>query len=520
MSEVVENGIETIELAEDAIIQNEQFEIPMDTPIEEFGYHLKSHPRTILSAKFGDGKSFFLSKFEEVKKDDCLIITLHPVNYQVVENKDVFELIKRDILFQIMANKMLDENLKISDLTAWVFYIQNNFMGVTESLTSFIPLLQPSPKVVTGVLAALKGLKVFQDLREKVMKIKKKYKSMDVLESFLNECEDISALEEDLVTKIIQDSIDDYHAKFPNKRIVLVIEDMDRLDPAHLFRILNVFSAHLDTNERQFVKAESFRLSNKFHFDNVVFVMDFDNTRNIFKHFYGADTNFEGYIEKFVTKGVFNYSLKDEKYEYLINRITTIVNLPKEYVEEVIQPHYFEGKSIRAIVNSIENTDSYIVKHPVFYFNEKVKKTIHFGVIKLLIILKNIGIDGVEIIRGYKTLLRQGNIDVFKFFIGILYDYWVNTRFDQMHYLSKTWDPKYPVRIFCSGIDFENSFHEIIIKGYDKRTKCLNYEKHDLPYSYKALVDIGRKNAGSILEECKEHLFDDFIKILNAYITD
>ena len=120
----------------------------------------------------------------------------------------------------------------------------------------------------------------------------------------MNKCNNISVLEEDFVTKIIQDSIDNYKKENQEKRVVLVIEDMDRLDPAHLFRILNVFSSHLDTNEKYFVRSNGNYFYNKFHFDNVVFVMDFGNTEKIFKHFYGNDTDFKGYIEKFITRKV------------------------------------------------------------------------------------------------------------------------------------------------------------------------------------------------------------------------
>ena len=482
--------------------------------IKEFGYYLKSHPRTILSAKFGDGKSFFLSKFEEVKKDDYEIITLHPVNYQVVENKDVFELIKRDILFQIMANKMLDENLKISDLTAWVFYIQNNFMGVTESLTSFIPLLQPSPKVVTGVLAALKGLKIFKDLREKVMKIKEKYKSMDALESFLNECEDISVLEEDLVTKIIQDSIDDYKKKNPKKRVVLVIEDMDRLDPAHLFRILNVFSAHLDTNERKFEKAESFRLSNKFHFDNVVFVMDFDNTRNIFKHFYGAETNFDGYIEKFITKGIFGYSLKVQKYNYFIDRIISITKLPKEYVEAVLQPECFEGKSIRSIVNAFENVRDHIKLYP-YYEGEPL----HYGILELYAIMKNLGVDGAELVKGFRNVLIEKRINVFQYILPLLFTRW--TRFSSLGIMY----------ILCSHIKDDRRYSFIEVSGYNQDNNCLLYHETEKnlditklsPLSGFIKVINSRTGMSFNPEEIQrlfsENNFEDLPKILDEFVA-
>ena len=463
-----------IENKENAASQNEQFVIPMDAPIEEFGYHLKSHPRTILSAKFGDGKSFFLSKFEEVKKDDYEIITLHPVNYQVVENKDIFELIKRDILFQITVKGMLDENLEINEEVAWIFFIQNNFMGLTESAMSFLSLLQSPPKMVSGVLTALKTHKILKYLREKVLKIKEEYKSTDALEAFFDKCSNISVLEKDWITKTIQDSIDKYKSDNPNKRVVLVIEDMDRLDPAPLFRILNVFSAHLDTNEKNFVKSDGSYFYNKFHFDNVVFVMDYDNTKNIFKHFYGAETNFDGYIEKFVTKGFFGYSLKVEKHKYYIRRITSITKLPKEYVEAVLHPECFEGKSIRFIVNAFENISDHIKRYPIYE-----DKILHFGILELYAIMKNLGVDGAELVNGYRSVLNEKRINVFEYILPTLFTWWI-------------WF--YPFGgnfILCSHIKDASRYSFIQVGGYHQDNNCLQYLEIIKTLDHPELIPLG-----------------------------
>ncbi len=505
MNEVATNSNETIISSKSVIIQNEQFEIPMDAPIRKFGYHLKSHPRTILSAKFGDGKTFFLSKFEEVKKDDYEIITLHPVNYQVVENKDIFELIKRDILFQITVKGMLDENLDISEDAAWIFFIQNNFMGLTESAMSFLSLLQSPPEMVSGVLTALKTHKILKELRKKVLEIKMEYKSTDALETFIDKCDTIPVLEEDLVTKIIQDSIDKYKESRRNKRVVLVIEDMDRLDPAHLFRILNVFSAHLDTNEKYFVKSDGSYFYNKFHFDNVVFVMDFDNTRNIFKHFYGAETNFDGYIEKFITKGIFGYSLKVEKYNYFIDRVTSITKLPQEYVEAVFKPDCFEGKSIRFIVNSFENVRDHIICYP--YYEDKI---LHFGILELYAIMKNLGVDGARLVECYRTVLNAKGIDVFQFILSILSMWWVDF---------------YPKRfILCSNLKDDKTYTFIEVKGYNQNNNCLQYQCIELTnlsdFTNALNLNIGMNYTSKYIHrQLLDNNFEHLPKILDEFVA-
>lgn len=72
---------------------------------------------------------------------------------------------------------------------------------------------------------------------------------------------------------------------------VLIIDDLDRLDPDHMFRIFNIFSAHYDKIDDE----------NKFGFEKVIFVCDFENIRKIFHHKYGEDVDFSGYTDKFYT---------------------------------------------------------------------------------------------------------------------------------------------------------------------------------------------------------------------------
>lgn len=49
------------------------FEIPITQHLESFYEHLQSNDRTIFSAKFGDGKSYFL---KNSRKNTKMIITL------------------------------------------------------------------------------------------------------------------------------------------------------------------------------------------------------------------------------------------------------------------------------------------------------------------------------------------------------------------------------------------------------------------------------------------------------------
>lgn len=86
--------------------------IPIDSQLENFKQYLDNNRRCILSSRFGNGKSYFLSNFIEKNSENYLFIPIYPVNYQVMDNKDIFELIKRDILIRLLSN----EDIKIDGL--------------------------------------------------------------------------------------------------------------------------------------------------------------------------------------------------------------------------------------------------------------------------------------------------------------------------------------------------------------------------------------------------------------------
>lgn len=82
----------------------------------------------------------------------------------------------------------------------------------------------------------------------------------------------------------------------------MIIEDLDRIDPEHIFRILNVISAHYDQRYHD----EYYH--NKFGFDKIIIVSDYQNIKNIFHHRYGVDVDFDGYINKFYSTSPFHFN--------------------------------------------------------------------------------------------------------------------------------------------------------------------------------------------------------------------
>lgn len=326
--------------------------IPINHRINDFKNHLHSHPRTLLSAKFGDGKSYFLNKFfsDNNIKSEYEFITIYPINYQVLENIDIFDILKRDILLQMASKGIIgNESIIISTEEALLFCLKNNGLSLIESIMEV-------GASIHGFSAIGKLGKSLTTVLKEFNKAKKEYENhRNQLDSLISKIEDLPIDEEDLYSKIIRQSIESWQKKY-KKKIALVIEDLDRLDPAHIFRILNILSAQLDSCyhfEQPHVNYET----NKLGFDNIILVLDYDNLKNIYIHFYGANTNFDGYISKFTINGHFEYSLKEERDRYFYKVLEDSLVLPDNIVKCIIPAQLFKDVSLREIKFALKKTD-------------------------------------------------------------------------------------------------------------------------------------------------------------------
>lgn len=265
--------------------------------LNNFAQYLEKTDRIILSAKFGDGKTYLLNELrkDEAMQDKYEFFTIYPVNYSVAKNEDVFEYIKRDIIVQLHERKLL-ENIDLNALFGSIFTLAD-LTSVVPFLLSLIPL---------GELC--------NEGYNKFLEIKKKYdEKKHTVDKYLSQFANTAGCihEEDGYTKLIKKAIKwisqdhSLNGKVKKaKKPVLIIEDLDRLDPKHLFRILNVVSAHIDDSKQPNI------VGNKFGFNNIVLVMDYDVTKHIFHHFYGAQACYEGYMSKFLSREPFRYSIK------------------------------------------------------------------------------------------------------------------------------------------------------------------------------------------------------------------
>lgn len=321
-----------------------------------FAQYLETTDRIILSAKFGDGKTYLLNELrkDEAMQDKYEFFTIYPVNYSVAKNEDVFEYIKRDIIVQLHKKKLF-ENIDLNTLFGSVFTL-NDLTSVVPFLLSLVPL---------GELC--------NEGYSKFLEIKKKYdEKKHIVDKYLLQFANTAGCihEEDGYTKLIKKAIKwisqdhSLNGKVKKaKKPVLIIEDLDRLDPKHLFRILNVVSAHIDDSK------QPNNVGNKFGFNNIVLVLDYDVTKHIFHHFYGEQACYEGYMSKFLSREPFRYSIK-----YTLIRAFEAQLGEKLGIHELL-PHLqnfrekLAGSSLRDLYKLTQfDTDSYFNGFEYSYF--------------------------------------------------------------------------------------------------------------------------------------------------------
>ena len=310
--------------------------IDVSSEIYRFREHLNENERTILSAHFGDGKTWFLNEFIESHSNDYEFIVLYPVNYQIAPNEAIMEYIKRDILFQLILKGHLNPGVEIPDPVLFQWYISQKasslFLDVIQVFTS-LPDVNPKWKAALSTLFTISKeivsqIKKFKDFKNDIDSEEDFNKAAQIIERLSSGAGNIYEL--DIISYLIIRTLQ--QIKNSGKQTVLIIEDLDRIDPAHLFRILNVFSAHIDRvyqcsdrliTDRDGNEIPVDTLHNKFGFDKVIMVLDNDTTRHIFSHFYGEHANYMGYISKFISHNVFYYSVMKVALQQLNHHLTS-----------------------------------------------------------------------------------------------------------------------------------------------------------------------------------------------------
>ncbi len=285
--------------------------IEVSDPFNAFVTHLDDslNPRILFSAPFGHGKTTFLKLFFDNKKETYEVFHIYPVNFSVAKTEDIFRYIKTELLFQLLGRNIEFEKVDINKIWSVTGFLGKNIHRIFAPFIHLIPLIGGSLNSIYQELYAL------SNEYRKASEIEQK-NDEELARLFIEEVynQEGSIFEDNFYTQLIRQLID--QLKDNGKQVVLVIDDLDRMDPDHIFRILNVFSAHADDYSSQGIGS-----SNKFGFDKTIIVADYSNLIGIFKHKYGAETDSSGYFDKFFSKNIFHYNNTDAMH-FLIDEYT------------------------------------------------------------------------------------------------------------------------------------------------------------------------------------------------------
>lgn len=196
-------------------------------------------------------------------------------------------------------------------------FISKHPAKIVSKLLSFIPFVG---KEIDELYK--KGEKLYEEIKKHTGEVNDSSEGNQI-EKYLEEIEssEVSIYENDFITKIIGKAVDRKHKE--GKKTVLIIDDLDRLDPEHIFRILNVFASQFDNYNNK-------GKSNKFGLAKIINVCDLENIRNIYKNRYGADVDFLGYINKFYSVEPFNFGNYKDLKEISLNILNRInINFPQ-----------------------------------------------------------------------------------------------------------------------------------------------------------------------------------------------
>ncbi len=286
--------------------------------MENFKKHLDidDNLRIFFSAKFGSGKTYFLHEFFDFYSSDYEVIKLFPINYTTANNKDIFELIKFDILFHLIRfheSKIDQSSISTFLKIQWFLHGKLKSMDINFTLEFLEPLLD-----IEAVKSNLPSWTTTLTTLQKIFKIAKKgydefltkvsNDDLDLSDCFLEQImKEFHEYEHDPITQIIKNTLNKIYDNGNGKKIVLLIDDLDRLDPDHLFRLLNIFGNHLSLSSGNKVL---YLNENKFGFHKIILVGDIRNVHSIYEHRYGSKADFEGYFSKYYSKDIYKFDIR------------------------------------------------------------------------------------------------------------------------------------------------------------------------------------------------------------------
>lgn len=336
-------------------------------PITEFKYHLENdlNDRIFFSGKYGIGKTSFLEDFfkssnqqEILGSEKYDVFRVFPVNYSISSNEDIIKYLKYDIVIELLKKKTQIEEIDLGFIDTLPVYLKNNLHKVAAAMVLMIPKLG---KDVVEIFEKIDKLK------EEFLKFHEESSESagDKMIAYLEQIEmkEGGIYENDVVTKLISNTI----SKTKPKESILIVDDIDRLDPEHVFRILNVFASHFDSNNFSGQK-------NKFNFDKIIIVCDFNNIRNVYHHKYGSNVDFMGYIDKFYSSDIYYFDNRKAIKGVILEIFQTIkfkLNTSDSSEEPTLKKFYFSNGFLGELLQLFLDR-SYIGLRNIIKMNQKV----------------------------------------------------------------------------------------------------------------------------------------------------
>ncbi len=455
--------------------QDNKMEISVENETERFNNFLneEGNENIIFSGIFGIGKSYFLNHFFNEKKEEFIGIYLTPINYSVANNEDIFEYIKVDIMMQLLAKVPCDfEKQEILMSVAAYFYIKNNPTSFWGRILSTGEQIKFGTNIIDKIIALKKNIDEYAKLNSR----DEESQVIDFLKSL--SLDKGSIYEDDAITQIIRAIISSTKANDnPPKQVVLIIDDLDRIDPEHIFRILNILSVHNDfcgTKEQ------------KFGFDKTILVCDIENIRSIYKYKYGIDVDFNGYIDKFYSKEIYNYN----NIYNIVNKIPEILFTIKDETNTNIHDRTFLSHSAcRDILTALIKSNSVNVRGLMKLIDKNIQinrirriggsysKIQDFPCMVIIDFIKRLfssNLDAIQAISKINSSDVENSRSILRLFIALA-DY---REFSQGAFSYNQFNYTAGKNIYIGMVDFEDSEITKIEISTVLRDAFNNYEKH------------------------------------------
>ncbi len=281
---------------------------------KKFHEHLsdEKNKNVVVSAKFGAGKTYFLKHFFDLHKQEYKPFYVTPLLYQVLKNEDIFKYIEYELLLQIITTQKNGIKLHFSKKNTHK-YVDGILQGAAKVLAGVTTI--PIDKVYDGFSQIIKAGKKFDESNPATQHLK------TIRETFI-------------IEKIIKNEVDRIKRGSGKKTPVLIIDDLDRMYPDHIFRILNIISAY-DINGKN--EEEVNTSINRLGFKKVIIVCDIDNIQSIYQHNFGKGADFDGYFNKFFSKEIFVIPIEYQRNIFIERKLISEGIIKKIQEKEVIK---------------------------------------------------------------------------------------------------------------------------------------------------------------------------------------